>query len=113
MPNGHDKNWVRFCAAVDGFRLKHGDWPTRLRVFPGALESLEALFSNEDFRRIQSIIALVADEEGSFIAEDDQGRQHNYGQVGFPPDRPIPSTRDYFRYEIGVTVLPPSERNPA
>jgi len=28
MPNGDDKNWVRLCAALDGFFGRYGRWPT-------------------------------------------------------------------------------------
>ena len=34
MPNGADKNFVRLCAALNGFRLRYGKWPTRVVIYP-------------------------------------------------------------------------------
>ncbi len=36
MPKGNDRNWLRFCAAIDGFRCVFGRWPVRVRPFPDA-----------------------------------------------------------------------------
>ena len=87
MPNGIDKNWVRMCAAIDGFRVRYGSWPTRIRLPEGAIEYL---FSAETFSRLGQMIEFIYD--GSpFIAEDETGGSYNYGQEGFsnqPPDIP-------------------------
>src|SRR5262249_16177409 len=49
MPNGHDKNWVRLCAAIDGFRVRYGHWPMRVRIFPISLADIrDHLFTPED-----------------------------------------------------------------
>ena len=29
VPNGDDKNWVRLCGAIDGFRVKYVKWPSK------------------------------------------------------------------------------------
>ena len=96
MPNGYDANWVRLCAAVDGFRARYGRWPTRVRLFAVALADIrDNLFTSDDFARITEKIALVPDNAG-MIAEDDSGARYNYGQEGFPKPRPTPSADEWF-----------------
>jgi hypothetical protein len=31
MPNGIDKNWMRMCAAINGFRARYQRWLVRVR----------------------------------------------------------------------------------
>jgi hypothetical protein len=79
MPNGIDKNWYRMCSAINSFRVRFGHWPTRIRLSEGALENL---FSQESYRVLLSKLEFIFDGS-AFIAEDDQGRSHNYAQDGF------------------------------
>lgn len=101
MPNGHDKNWFRLCGAINGFRVRYGRWPTRVRLFPVSLEDLRSIFSQEDLARIVSLVKLVADE-APFVAEDETGANYNYGVEGFPKVRPTPSAQEW----LGVHPKP-------
>ncbi len=102
MPNGHDKNWVRLCAAIDGFRVRYGRWPTRVRIFPVSLANIrDHLFTTDDYTQIIAKVALIADE-AAMIAEDDQGGSYNYGQEGFPNERPTPHAAEW----LGVHPKP-------
>ncbi|HEY7240434.1 MAG TPA: hypothetical protein VH600_14765 [Burkholderiales bacterium] len=102
MPNGHDKNWVRLCAAIDGFRIRHGHWPIRVRMYPRSLEDLrEHVFSRAAFAKIEGKVKLVADD-APMIAEDDTGAQYNYGKEGFPEKRPTPNAAEW----LGVKPKP-------
>jgi len=95
VPNGHDKNWIRVCAAIDGFRVRHGRWPTRVRLFPVALAELrDHLFTPADFAKINSKIALVADD-APMVAEDDTGATYNYGKEGFSKQKPDVSAAEW------------------
>src|SRR4051812_30222773 len=94
MPNGHDKNWVRVCAAIDGFRVRYGRWPTRVRIFPASLANIYQLFSQADRAKIDAKLTLVADE-ALIVAEDDLGGSYSYGQEGFPSARLTPSANDW------------------
>jgi hypothetical protein len=98
MPNGHDKNWIRLLAAIDGFRVRHGHWPSRVRAFPGLLEDLRGLFAPDDFAQITSKIKFVADD-APVIAEDESGATYSYGQDGFPDERPSPTAAEWFGVE--------------
>ncbi|MBN1667015.1 MAG: hypothetical protein JW862_07995 [Anaerolineales bacterium] len=83
MPNGIDRGWVRFCAAVDGFYARYGHWPARVRLHPNAIDFL---FTPESLAQLARKIELVYD--GSpFIAEDELGNRYNYGQEGFTEAR--------------------------
>ena len=96
MPNGHDRNWVRVCAAVDGFYIRYGRWPTRVRLFPVTLADIrDHLFTPNDYARITSKVSLVPDE-APVIAEDDSGASYSYGKEGFPKRRPSPSAEEWF-----------------
>ena len=83
MPNGYDKNWIRVCAAIDGFRARYGIWPTRLLLDKVILSDLQSLFTTESFEIIQEKISLSAIDGIGVIAEDDEGRSYDYGKCGF------------------------------
>ena len=103
MPNGHDKNWIRLCAAVDGFRVRHGRWPTRVHMHALSLDDLrQHVFSRPDFAKLEKKIELVAGSKTEMIAEDDCGAQYDYGKEGFPPSRPKPSAAEW----LGVKPMP-------
>lgn len=96
MPNGREKNLVRLCAAVDGFRSRYGRWPTRVRLFPEALANIrDQLLSPDGYARITSKVNLVADD-ATMIAEDDSEASYNYGKEGFPKNLPSPSAWECF-----------------
>jgi hypothetical protein len=96
MPNGHDKNWIRLCAAMNGFRLRYGRWPTRVRIDPGSLADIrDQLFTAEDYAQIVAKVALVADQAAGMVAEDDEGGSYSYGQEGFPSERPRPRADEW------------------
>ncbi len=64
MPNGDDANWVRLCAAVNGFRSRYLLWPTKIRLLPGCLEDLRGhLFSTEAFAKVEE--SMTTDRKGS------------------------------------------------
>jgi hypothetical protein len=87
MPNGYDKNWIRLCAAIDGFRSRYGRWPIRVRMYEISLRDFDFLFTREELTRITAKITLVPDE-APMIAEDDSGAHYNYGEEGFPECAP-------------------------
>jgi hypothetical protein len=102
MPNGGDKNWVRLCAAVDGFRARHRSWPSRIRVFPEAIADLrDNVFDRLSLQRLEAKVSLVPDET-PFIAEDDEGRSYNLGKEGFSKVKPDIRTSDW----IGIVPKP-------
>jgi hypothetical protein len=95
MPNGHDKNWIRLLGAIDGFRVRYGAWPTRIRIFPASLRNIrEDLFSPDLFVKLTEKIQLVADEL-AMVAEDEHGNSYSYGIDGFPPNRPSPNASQW------------------
>ena len=84
MPNGDDATWVRVCAAIDGFRTRYGRWPTRVRLFAGALQNLQDhVLTPAGFEVVIGIVQLVADDQAPMVAEDATGESYNYGQEGF------------------------------
>ena len=88
MPNGGDRNWIRLCAAVDGFRLRYGRWPTRVRLLPEALQDIrDHILSPADYDRVTRQLRLIPANAG-MIAEDDLGGRYDYGSEGFPSAQP-------------------------
>ncbi len=81
MPNGSDKNWVRLCLTIDGFRARFDVWPTRLRAKPDIVEDIrEHLLTQESWGLLAKKIQLLSDPGvESLIAEDDAGRECAYG----------------------------------
>ena len=78
MPNGESKNWIRFCAAIDGFRARYKKWPTKARVPTFFIEELKEVLTKESFEKLSSKITLIGDES-PFIAEDKKSESYNYG----------------------------------
>lgn len=106
MPNGHDKNWIRLCAAIDGFRSRYGRWPVRVRMHEMSLRDFDFLFTREDLARITAKVALIPDEV-PMIAEDDSGA-YNYGEEGFAERAPDICAAAW----LGVRPKPESEWEP-
>jgi hypothetical protein len=70
MPNGDDATWVRVCASIDGFRTRYGRWPTRVRLFAGALENLrDHVLTPAGFEVVIGIVQLVADDQAPMVAD--------------------------------------------
>lgn len=104
MANGHDKNWVRVCAAVDGFRQRYGHWPLRVRLMPISLDDLvNNILTPDGFAVVSSKFELVGDEGAEMIAEGLNGKTYCYGTEGFPDGHVDPSTFAYF----GQAILQP------
>ena len=104
MPNGGDKNWVRVCAAIDGFRGRYGHWPKRVRMMPGSFDDLVAhVLTPIGLALVSSYVELVPEEGAAMIADDGAGAEYNYGQEGFPNRDVEPSTRSWF----GAALLRP------
>jgi hypothetical protein len=106
MPNGGDKNWIRVCAAIDGFRLDYGRWPNRVRVMPSAFDDLVAhVLTPIGFALVSSYVELVPEPDAEMIADDGTGTgaEYSYGQQGFPEGELDTPTREWF----GEAVLRP------
>jgi len=92
MPNGDDAPLIRLCASIDGFRARYERWPTRVRIYPEALECVRHLLTPAALARLSAQVTLVPDNSGAIIAEDDSGGSYHYGQEGFTPTPPTPNT---------------------
>ena len=103
MPNGHDKNWVRLCGALDGFYVRFGHWPKTVKIAPVSLEDIrDNLFTPNEYAKINAKVALLAEANSngtSFIAEDGSGRAYDYSTEGFPDRRPNPSAAEWLDVE--------------
>lgn len=87
MPNGYGKNWVRLCAAVEGFRSVHGSWPTEVHLPEVCYESIVELFRSESLEKVTSKLSFVIDGK-PFVARDGEGRSYRYGEQDFPREHP-------------------------
>lgn len=101
MANGIDKNWYRMCAAINGFRVRYGNWPTRIRM---AKDAIKYLFAEETLAKLGEKLTFVYD--GSpYIAEDDMGRSYNYGQEGFAGEPPDIPAQEWLNVEPDSTMV--------
>jgi hypothetical protein len=95
VPNGDDKNWVRLCAAIDGFRIKYGKWPTKILLGAGEFEDLKDwIFSAEGFAKMEEKLTFVV-QEGCFDAVDDEGLSYSYMRSGFLDSEPDITAREW------------------
>jgi hypothetical protein len=96
MPNGHDANWARFCAAVDGFHAQYGRWPTHVLVSLDILAQFrDRLFTAEDYAAIAAKVVLVPRTAG-IIAKDDSGASFSYWRDRLPKKCVSPSAYEWF-----------------
>lgn len=88
MPNGYDKNWIRLCGAIDGFKVRFGQWPTKVLLPEAILNDLEeSIFTPQSMLRLREKIAFVV-EDVPIVAQDECGNQYSYGDEGFPKSKP-------------------------
>ena len=84
MPNGESRNWIRFLMTLEGFYAVYGKWPTENRLYRFFIRELQGKLSIEDFRRLQSKIKLVPDEENPFLSIDEERNTFDYARGGMP-----------------------------
>jgi hypothetical protein len=100
MPNGGDRNFIRLCAAVDGFMARHGRWPTQLVVDQVIIDELRNyVLAPGEFERMQRKLRVVRGND-TFRAEDDSGHSYDYRTEGFPDRRPSPSAAEWLGVEL-------------
>jgi len=99
MPNGEDKNWIRLCGAVDGFRARYGSWPTKIKIPFEIIDDIRGVFGDEMFEKVVTRVKFEAIDYIAFIAEDDHGRQYNYVQEGFSKISPDIQAMNWFEIE--------------
>lgn len=81
VPNGHDKNWSRTCAAIDGFRMRYGRWPKRVRMSPVFFADVVGhLLSPAGYTLVSEYVRLVPDDEAEFVADDGGESEFRYGE---------------------------------
>ena len=77
MPNGADRNFVRFIRCIETFRIKYNKWPTRVRLDPSFIRELQEAMSDEDHKKLNDKIMIIPDDsnpyDGLYIAENDEG----------------------------------------
>ncbi len=96
MPNGGDKNWVRVCKAIDGFRGRYGHWPKRVRIMPVSFVDLVShVLTPLGFALVSSVVELIPEEDAEMIADDGTGAEFNYGREE-SENAVTPRTREWF-----------------
>lgn len=85
MPNGDDKNWVRVCLTVDGFRARFGRWPAAVRLPPVCFEDLVGhVLTPAGYALVSSFFMLMSDrqlsENMAIIATGESGAEFRYGE---------------------------------
>ena len=83
-----ERNWIRARAALQGFYLRFGRWPTRLLLPDYAMRDFrEVYFSEESIAKIQVKLELV-EADVPIVASDADGNEYSYGEEGFPDGDP-------------------------
>jgi hypothetical protein len=99
VPNGFERNWMRLCFTVAGFRIRFGAWPSRLRISLAVLENIERdLLTPTSVAKLKCKLDLVADGS-EFVAEDETGRTLGYDEAEFA-DRAVERVEAW----LGVTI---------
>ena len=118
MPNGIDKNWIRLCFVIDGFRAKHRSWPSKIRLSEIIFDDLSNfLFTPESFSKIEEKLSFIVDEATSLAAEDEKGRKFGYENIGSQIQEPdidaetwLGIEPDFLEEPEDITILFPSDK---
>ncbi len=89
MPNGVDRDFVRYIGCIRGFKFTFNHWPTKVRLDPVAMRNLRERMEAEDYRKMTENVTLILDSsnpyDGVYIAEDDEGNSYDLIQRGHGP----------------------------
>ena len=81
MPNGADRNFVRYISCIAGFRAKFNHWPTKIRLDSNFIEELKEVMKHEDYKKMNLMITIIPDNsnpwDGLYIAEDEEGNTYD------------------------------------
>ena len=81
MPNGDDKNWVRLCIAVEGFRAIYQKWPETALLTKETAEDIKQLFKPLTYEAVLAKLDIVEVEDGYHIElVDKAGNSFKYGE---------------------------------
>jgi len=97
MPNGESRNWIRMCAAINGYRARYCEWPKRIRVAKYFPEELELVATQEQLNLLASKIELIADGS-EYVAEGDNNQSYSYGKESFPDTQPDISAQEWIGF---------------
>jgi hypothetical protein len=86
MPNGVDRNFVRYISCIGGFRARFNNWPTKVRLDSSFIEELKEVMTHEDYRKMNQMVTLIPDDsnpwDGLYFAEDDEGNTYDLMKHG-------------------------------
>ena len=71
------RNWIRWHAALEGFRAGYGTGPTMIKIPLDIIDDLRFDHSDDMFEKAATRVKIMGNDAG-FIAEDDQGRGYKY-----------------------------------
>lgn len=80
MPNGADRDFVRFIRSIISFRDIFHKWPQKIYVTEYFIKELSEVMSPSDFNALQSKIELVPEDslcEISYRCTDDSGNYYD------------------------------------
>jgi hypothetical protein len=87
---------ARILAAIEGFFVTYGQWPSAIRLTPGYIEHLQnEILSPAAFSKLTEKVALIPDESATVIAENSIGQHYNYGLSGFSKVKPPVRAREW------------------
>ena len=101
MANGADRNFIRLCATIDGFRIRYKAWPTAVRLRAGVLADLrDHVLGPVAFAKVEAKLRLIPDD-ADMVAEDGTGCTYKYEGNCFPDQVLDIPARDW----LGVEAL--------
>ena len=66
MPNGADRNCVRFISCIAGFKHKYKKWPSKIRLNLYIIHELKTVMKPEHFEKKSKKIRLIPDESNPY-----------------------------------------------
>jgi hypothetical protein len=106
VTGGGGQSLARILAAIEGFVVRHGQWPTAVRVTPGYLKHIQDnVLTEDEFSRFSPKIALIPDAAATVVAQNEAGLTYDYGKSGFSKGRPSVRARDWLGLNTSNTSL--------
>lgn len=91
---------MRIIEAMDGFKRKHGCWPTELYLDEGTFDVLrQHSLTEEGYRRLAHFVTLVSTNRMIILATGPDHREFDYGEEGWSGPRPAVSVGEMLGFE--------------
>lgn len=80
---------VRVLEAINGFKSKHGFWPSEMHINSETLKALSEVHLTKDgLRKLSGFLSILANDEVGIVTKGPDGSYFDYGVEGWQSSPP-------------------------